>query len=480
MRLWIVGLSSLALLACSGEPAAPPAVDPGAQPAGWRDELALNAPVDLNPDPDVLEIELTAHPAEVELLEGTATTIWSYSGGLPGPLIRAKVGDRLIVHFENALPEPTTIHWHGLRVPAAMDGAPGHSQPPIEPGETFRYEFVLPDAGTFWYHPHVNSAKQVGDGLYGALIVEDPEEPTFGDEVVLVLSDIGIQDDGSLMPQDSGGELGTLFGREGNVLLVNGQRDPTLLARPGKPQRWRVVNSAKSRYFQLVIDGHAFTRVGGDGGLIEHPITSDALVLVPGERADVVVVPQGEPGQELEVRWVPYDRGFGSTFNRPEERAFGIRLEGEPVVTPELPAPARRIEATDISGATPVEVHLTRQEGGAKTELGINGIPHWEAEPLTGHVGEVQLWSVINDTEWAHPFHLHGFFFQVLGDDDLPLWPREWKDTVDVPVGKAVRLAVHYDDRPGMWMFHCHILDHADAGMMGMLMVEGSHDHDHE
>ncbi len=121
--------------------------------------------------------------------------MWTYNGLVPGPMIRARVGDRVVVHFTNNLAEETTIHWHGLRVPAAMDGMPGHSQAPIQPGGTFDYDFVVPDASTFWYHPHMNAAVQEGNGLYGAFIVDDPAEPTdLGDEVVMVLSDIDLKD----------------------------------------------------------------------------------------------------------------------------------------------------------------------------------------------------------------------------------------------------------------------------------------------
>src|SRR5690606_15197186 len=130
----------------------------------------------------------------------------------------------VIVHFRNSLPEPTTIHWHGVRVPNDMDGAPGMTQDPIAPGAEFRYEFVLRDAGTFWYHPHQSSSDQVGRGLYGPIVVVDPEEPdVFGDELVLMLSDVSLDADGQLLPKDNGGSFGDLFGREGNVLLVNGK-----------------------------------------------------------------------------------------------------------------------------------------------------------------------------------------------------------------------------------------------------------------
>ena len=195
-----------------------------------------------------------------------------------------RVGDRLIVYFSNRLPTPTTVHWHGIRLPNLMDGVPGHSQPDVQPGASFTYDFAVPDAGLFWYHPHVMSAAQVGFGMYGALLVEDPAERigTAG-ELVLVLSDMEIRSDGTLESPDTGASTGMAFGREGNLLLVNGRRGGKLLARSGAPQRWRIVNAAKSRYFRLdandslFTSNELFTMIGVDGGLLEYPVSEDAF-----------------------------------------------------------------------------------------------------------------------------------------------------------------------------------------------------------
>jgi FtsP/CotA-like multicopper oxidase with cupredoxin domain len=437
------------------------------QPIGWDDGIRISGATDINPDPDVVELNLEAQAGSFSFVPGGPTPMLTYNGLIPGPLIRARVGNRVVVHFTNGLSEETTIHWHGLRVPAAMDGMPGQSQPPIEPGGSFDYDFVVPDASTFWYHPHVNSAVQEGNGMYGAFIVDDPSEPAdLGDEVVMVLSDIDVKDDGSLQPADGGGDLGTLFGREGNVLLVNGKVRPTLKARPGLRQRWRFINAAKSRYYQIALDGHSFTRIGGDGGLLSAPIEVSQPVLTPGERADLLIVPEGESGSELVVRWIAFDRGFGSTFERPPVDLFTVKLAGSHVETPAMPAVARAIAALQTDGATPITLSLD-EVSTSPFELGINGVPYKDAQPLMADVGETQVWTIANTIDFAHPFHLHGFFFQVLS----PAGPLEWKDTVNVPVGGTVSFVVRYDDRPGMWMFHCHILDHAEAGMMGSLMV---------
>ena len=461
-------LAGLALAACSA-PVETPTVDD--QPPDFDSELALVEAEDLNPDPGVVEVALEARVATLEVLPGTTTDVWTYNGGLPGPLIHAKVGDTLQVHFQNSLPEETTIHWHGMRVPVEMDGVPEISQTVVPPGGTFDYSFTVPDAGLYWYHPHHHSAAQVGYGLYGAILVDEPTEPPPGDPLVLVLSDMGVTEDGSLSPTTAGGEVGTLFGREGDVLLVNGKQRPTLHARSGKLQRWRLVNTAKSRYFQLAMEGHSFRRIGTDGGLSEYGVDLERIVLAPAERLDVLVVPTGTAGKPLDVRWVPFDRGYGSTEYRPEETLFTIDFAEEPASVVESPPPtSNTVPPLDLTGATLVDLELTQEfDENGKLILGINGLPTDLAEPLHGTVGETQIWTVSTQMEWSHPFHLHGFFFQVLGDDGLPQHPLEWKDTVDVPFHGQTRLAVKYEGRAGMWMFHCHILDHAEAGMMGHL-----------
>jgi len=437
------------------------------QPPGWDDEIRIPDAVDLNPSPAIVEVKLAAKLASYDFVSGGPTTVWTYDGHVPGPLIRANVGDRVIIHFTNNLPDATSIHWHGLRISNAMDGMPGISQPAINPGESFDYDFVVPDASTFWYHPHVDSAAQVGFGMYGPLIVEAPREPAgLGDEVVLVLSDISVNADGTLMSEDTGGDLGSLFGREGNVLLVNGRVRPTLKARPGLAQRWRLINAARSRYFQVALPGHTFLRIGGDGGLLAEPVTVAQPVLAPAERADLIVVPTGEPGTDVVASWIAFDRGFGTAFNRPPKDLFVVHLEGEPVAAQKVPDLHRDIPPLDLGTSGLVSLTLTEDQL-SPIELGINGVPYAASQPVMAHVGDTQVWEISNTMDFAHPFHLHGFFFQVLS----PEGPLEWKDTVNVPVGGTVRFAVKYDDRPGMWMFHCHILDHAEAGMMGSLMV---------
>ena len=457
----------------------PVAAQRSLQPEGWADRVKGPEAADLNPDPRVVEINLEARIARVEIAPGTFADAWTYNGGLPGPTIRVRVGDRLIVHFRNALTDPTTVHWHGLRIPIAMDGVPVHSQPEVKPGGSFTYDFIVPDAGLFWYHPHVMSAAQVGFGLYGALVVEDPAETVgVADELVLVLSDIALNEDRTLEAPDSGGSTAMVFGREGSHVLVNGRQKSTVVVRSGAPQRWRIVNAAKSRYFNLDLGGTPFTQIGGDGGLQEYAVDHDMLVLGPGERADVIVTPRLKPGQTITLRSILFNRGFGSVEARfPFDDLFTMTAADVPSYSGgPRPSVTRSIEPLRQEGATRVDLELLlEQPPDSAPEYLIRG-PLYSAKHKALHakVGETQIWTVKNTTQWSHPFHLHGFFFQVLDDQGAPVRPMAWKDTVDIPFEKTVRLIVRFDDREGVvgsWMVHCHILDHAEGGLMGVVEV---------
>lgn len=467
LRTWWIGL----VTGCTAvaEPAPP------SQPEGWRDEVSLATRPDLDPSRDVVEVTLEAKVTGVEVWPGVVTELWTYEGVVPGPILRGKKGGRLVVHFTNHLPEPTTIHWHGLRVPAAMDGTEA-VQTPIAPGESFDYDLPLLDAGTYWYHPHVRSSAQVGYGLYGMLIVDDDTEPMhLGDELPLVFSDLGLDEGGVVRPGDENGWFGDYFGREGNLLLINGRVRPKVKARAGLPQRWRLVNAARSRYLKLVAPGVEVVQIGSDGGLIEAPRPLDAVVLAPGERMEVVATAPFAGVGRIPVRWEDTDR-FHIGTPQAALPLFDLEVGPEAAVEVEpLPERLRDVPELDLSQALPRTIELTEMVEEGVGVLGINGVAGSHAELFHAHVGSTEVWTVENRTGYDHPFHLHGFFFQPLMADRRP-WPnREWKDTLHIPAHSRLDFAVSYDDRPGMWMFHCHILDHADLGMMAMLMVERPH-----
>ncbi len=231
-----------------------------------------------------------------------------------------------------------------------------------------------------------------------------------------------------------------------------------------------MVNAAKSRYFKLDLgEGHVFRKIGGDGGLTEYSEDHDFIVLGAGERAGVLVTPTGEPGGEGLVRSLLHDRGYGSIFGRDFESLFTIRFADEPPYDPgPLPRTSREMEAYDLEGATGIDLELTLQKDPYDQTFayGINHVPFWRAKPILAGLGETQVCNVTNSTAWSHPLHLHGFFFLVLDEAGEPVRPLEWKDTVDIPHERTVRLTVRFDERPGTWIFHCHILDHADGGLL--------------
>ncbi len=473
-RLVILAAAIFALSWLSTVPSAWAQAPAGFAPEGWDAGARLTEAPDRNPDPAIVEIDITAKMAEVDVAPGKRVTAWTYNGSVPGPFIRAKVGDRVIVHFINELDAPTTIHWHGVRLPNDMDGVPGISQPEVKKGESFTYDFVVRDASLYWYHPHVMSAAQVGYGLYGALLVEDPADGVgIADQITLVLSDIGFDRQGRLEDAESGGSAGMVFGREGDYVLVNGKTKPTLRARSGAPQRWRIVNAAKSRFFYLDLDGQDFLVLGQDGGFQDRATKSNILLITPGERMDVVVAPKGAPGSEITLRAMLYNRGYGSVQYRSVEDVLTIALTPEPPLTKvALPTISRVITPPKAEGATPVSMLLTLppQEAG-HSEFRINGVPFWKAKPFLAALGETQLWTIKNDTDWDHPFHLHGYFFLAVDEKGVPLAPMVWKDTLNIPMKTTARLLVTFDERPGTWMLHCHILDHADGGLMGTVQV---------
>jgi FtsP/CotA-like multicopper oxidase with cupredoxin domain len=379
---------------------------------------------------------------------------FGFNGSVPGPLIEANVGDTVRARLTNNLPQPTTIHWHGLRVPAEMDGTEV-VQPPIEPGGSFEYEFVVPDAGTFWYHPHVNETEQLERGLYGALVVRSPDEPRLDRERVLHLDDLKLDPSGEPAPFGDPHELHE--GREGDVRLVNGVQEPEVEIAAGQIERWRIVNTANTRFVRLSIGGRPFSILGTDGGLISEPLTVSEILITPGERVDLAVGPFDE-GEVIELEALPYDRGRGE----PRREHFATLRVGPPAPSAaEIPPVLRQIEPLAGPDAAPNRT--------VSMKALMHGGPHQRDDPV--RVGELQVWELVNETSQDHPFHLHGFFFQVLALDGEEPPMLAWKDTVNIPRGGQVRIAWLPDERPGEWMYHCHILEHHAMGMMAHFEV---------
>ena len=341
-----------------------------------------------------------------------------------------------------------------------MDGTES-VQSPVAPGATFVYRFRLPDAGTFWYHPHLNETVQLERGLAGALVVRGSDEPRLDRERILVLDDVRLDKKGQIAPP--GGFIEWHDGREGDVRLVNGRAEPEIDVAAGQVERWRAINASSARYIRLSIGGLPFRILGTDGGLIEAPITATDVLLAPADRVDLAVGPF-EPGQVLAVEALPY---FRMTIRKRGTERFATVNVGNPLPsTAAIPDRLRAIEPLAPASAAPnrtvklgIKLDLRRGIG-----FVINKEAHHRDEPVKA--GELQIWDVVNTTMMDHPFHLHGFFFQVLAvNGEPPPW-RSWEDVVNVPPRATVRIAWMPDDRPGSWMYHCHILEHHASGMM--------------
>ncbi|HEX2781786.1 MAG TPA: multicopper oxidase family protein, partial [Gemmatimonadaceae bacterium] len=365
-------------------------------------------------DRELIEVDLEAREMEWEFVPGRRTRAWGFNGQVPGPTIEARVGDVLEIRLKNSLPEPTTIHWHGLRIPAPMDGT-DMVQHPIPPGETFTYRFRLPDAGTFWYHPHSNETVQLERGLYGAMVVRGPDEPVLDGERVLVLDDVQLDRHGQIKPP--GWWIEHHNGREGSTLLVNGRREPELTMAAGQIERWRIVNAASARYVRLSLDGRPFTLIGTDGGLIDAPVTMTEILITPGDRVEIAVGPFAE-GETIAIDSLPYNRRSAKRAKR--DRFATLRIGAAKPSRAVIPKTLRTIEPIAPADATPNrEVHLgIRPSVRNGVDFLINKEQHHRDTPVK--VGELQVWDIVNDTLMDHPFHLHGFFYQVLQVDGQP------------------------------------------------------------
>jgi FtsP/CotA-like multicopper oxidase with cupredoxin domain len=251
-------------------------------------------------------------------------------------------------------------------------------------------------------------------------------------------------------------------------LLVNGQATPVLAMAAGQMERWRIVNAASARYMRLSIGGRSFTLLASDGGLLGTPVEANEVLLPPGDRADIAVGPF-EEGTTVEVESLRYVR---RTIARSRtKRVATVRVGATQPSRASIPATLRRIEPL-VTGpvAANREVHFgVRPSLSAGFKFVVNGEVHHRDQPV--HVGELQVWDVVNDTLMDHPFHLHGFFFQVVSVNGEPPAHLSWEDTINLPPRSRTRIAWLPDDRPGEWMYHCHILEHHDAGMMGQFVI---------
>jgi len=424
--------------------------------------------------PGVVEVNLTAAPARLQLVPGgPRVPVFAYNGSIPGPTLDVHEGDSVIVHFRNELPEVTTVHWHGLHVPADMDGSPLN---PVPPGGSYTYTFRISanSAGTYWYHPHPDrrTTYQVAMGLYGGLIIRSAHDPLAErgiPERLLILSDNRFNADGSIAFPDSQSiqaEIDLENGREGNVLFVNGQVAPTISIRPGEVQRWRIVNASAARVYRMALPGQSMIHVGSDGGLFEHPVEVKELVLADAGRVEVLV--RGEPaGRTVALEDLPYDRYMPQTRPADWDSTRTVlwlnESTGPRASQVAIPSELRPVPPIDTTHVAEHRVIVMSQGLIDQKRMDLNRVD------IRARLGTTEIWEVQNVVGMDHPFHIHGLQFQVLERGGKPEPYRSWKDLVNVTKHSSVRIVVHFADYPGKWMYHCHILDHEDEGMMGIL-----------
>ena len=296
----------------------------------------------LSSAPNTVEVNLTAEPTRLSLMPGTETNVWAYNGQVPGPTLEVREGDRVIVHFQNNLPEPTTVHWHGIHLPASQDGSPFD---PVAAGGKRDYTFTIPKgtAGTYWYHPHLHhkTGYQIAKGLVGAIIVRAPDDPLPKlTERLLILTDQRFRADGSIDLPDKHtpeGRIDEENGREGDVIFVNGQTMPVLSIRPNEVQRWRVINASAARVYRLAIPNRTFLHVGSDGGLFAKPVELGEITVANAERVELLVRGSGKPGSRTALQSLPYDRYVPQTrpkdWNRPRD-LLAIQVTRDAPVAP--------------------------------------------------------------------------------------------------------------------------------------------------
>ena len=430
-------------------------------------------------------IVLEAKPGRTQLLPSgfSATGIWGYGGGVPGPALRFRQGERVEVLFKNELPQPSAIHWHGIRIDNAMDGVPDLTQDPVPPGGSFLYDFVVPDAGTFWYHTHNRTWEQLARGLYGALVVEEGRPNESVREELLVIDDWRLDEDGAI--REDFGNIGdwSHAGRLGNWVTVNGTPEAKFNAERFERIRLRIVNASNARVFDLHLAGLEGWLAALDGQPIGTPEAVQSIALAPAQRADVFVdVIEAEGGEAFLV-----SGENGNHYAVASIEVSGTAEGGRSDPPEALPANA----VARIGDLASASTAVLLMEGGAMgsllsavpddgEEIGIrelverglvwamNGVAsRMPKKPLlAASLGDTVRINMRNETAWPHGMHLHGHHFREVGQGA----PGPLRDTILVEPGKRVDIAF-VADNPGDWMLHCHMVEHAWSGMNAWIRI---------
>jgi FtsP/CotA-like multicopper oxidase with cupredoxin domain len=422
------------------------------------------------------------------------TAALAYNKTVPGPALNMHQGKpfRSVVH--NGLTEGTTVHWHGIRLPNAMDGVPFLTQKPIAPGSTFTYAFIPPDAGTFWYHPHEHTAGEMGRGLAGALIVEEPEPPAFDRDLLWVLQDWELEPGGALLPGFDTFMQAAMAGRIGNVVTINGEWRSSVPMRAGERVRLRLVNACLARFMALRFTGHRVVVIALDGQPVTQPFVpaGGRVLIAPAQRVDLALDTTGEPGSRH-----PVIDDFYS--GRLSYQLTDLAYTTKPRLHRKLPSALPVLQPNPVPKPdlrNPVRHHLTIVGGmmggmnGGMTGAGMgmmadgkpvsrpaiwgirsrHGANDGMAPIFTIPLGRTALITLENRTRWWHPMHLHGYSFTVLSRNGVPMRHPHLHDTVVLRPNDTVDFAFAADN-PGKWMFHCHVIEHQETGLMTVIEI---------
>ena len=431
--------------------------------------------------------ELRAQKASISLagVKYGASNLWLYNGETPGPEIRVSQGDRVRVRFTNELDEPTSIHWHGIRIENAMDGVAGLTQDPVQPGDSFDYDFIVPDAGTFWYHAHKKSWEQVARGLYGPLIV-DESEPSFDrdHDITLTIDDWRLGRDGTLQLASLGAFMDwTHAGRLGNWVTTNGKSQPEFELKTGENYRIRLINASNARILQISPKKMGARVLGFDGFVFDEVGDSpERLVLTPAQRVDLLISASSVGDKAMtEVGDFALEELSGRNALHIAKFKF-VESSGD-LAKPVILRP-NNVKLPDLANAKRMPLVMA---GGAMGRLGkivfegkelnnddiertkqvwtFNGVANLAKAPFFSiERGETVIIETENQTGWLHGMHVHGHHFQVVSLNGNELEEKHWRDTFIIDRKETVGIAF-VADNPGKWLFHCHMLEHAAAGM---------------
>mgnify|MGYP006258681713 CR=1 FL=1 len=465
MIVGVVGIAAVLFLAGRSGPGLSTSIGIDSGRTAEIEAFAAAYPVSLEPSGVVHEFDLVAAPSTLEVADGLDVEVWSYNGTVPGPELRVQLGDTVVVNLDNQLPQATSIHWHGVRVPNAMDGVPGVNQDPIAPGESFRYEFTPKDAGTFWFHSHNRGSEQIERGLYGSIVVVDPNEPVYDHDLVWMIDDWLLDGDGSLNENFNAMHDITHNGRWGNLVTVNGTVAPDVAIHSGDRVRVRMINAANARVVAPMFDGVDPVGIAVDGMLAREPFDGQGFVLAPGNRLDVeFVMPDGpvSVGENFN------GEGYPLATLTPDENAASAETPAgvDAPSNPTLPESAM-FAGLGIDHDYSLDFASSTMMG---ADWGFNGQTFDNTETLTVDQGGVYTFRLRNDSQALHPIHFHGQFFMVTGIDGQPVDEGHLRDTVLVYPGQIIDIALRATDA-GLWAVHCHIQEHAEAGMMTLLEV---------